>query len=243
MKTTKFLVLPLAGLGLASCSKDSKDNAPDTSKQFTVTVENVSTEQLIPTMRANGTVPLSPGVFTVTAGSNPMFTAGSPADQGTERIAEDGTPAVKFAAVKTNSAVTASGVFEKDNGGGPILKGGISTFSFRAKPGDKLQLETMFVQSNDWFISLGADGLPLFNGSTPNTGNKSSTLVIYDAGTEADTAPGTGPDQKPVQKADNTGPPDAVTTIQNAVSRHSVPPSSFTIPPVTSVMKITVSAQ
>ena len=237
----KLLVFPVALLLLAGCKKD-KDKTPQ-SQLFTVTVENVSTPDLINTMRAGGTVPLSPGVFTVSAGANPMFTSGQPADEGTERIAEDGFPEIKLAAVKANPAV-GSGIFDSPGGpdsGPAIFAGEKSTFTIEAQPGDQLQLETMFVQSNDWFISFGNGGLPLFNGTTPVTGDVSSSLVIYDAGTEADTPPGTGPDQKPAQTPTeiNKGAADSVNRVETAAQRHP----DYTIPPVTSVIKITITAQ
>ncbi len=69
----------------------------------------------------------------------------------------------------------------------------------------------MFVQSNDWFYSFsGGIGLQPFNDETPVTGDVTSALELYDAGTEADTPPGTGPDQKPVQATDNQGPSETV---------------------------------
>ena len=239
----KLLLLPLAALAFTGCDDD--DDPADKSRMFTVTVQNVSTPNLVATMRAGGTVPLSPGVFTVTSAvANPMFTVGQRADAGTELIAEDGVIATKLAAVQALTTLRASGSFDSPGGpdmGPAIFAGETSTFTFRAQPGDKLQLETMFVQSNDWFISLGADGLALFSGDTPISGDQSAALALYDAGTEEDTPPGTGPNQKPAQTPTETnkGPADAVTTIQTAASRHP----TYTIPALSSVMKITVTAQ
>jgi hypothetical protein len=118
----------------------------------------------------------------------------------------------------------------------PTLGPGESvTFNINAGGDDVLNFETMFAQSNDWFFSFGADGLSLFDGDTPVSGDVTSRVVLYDAGTEEDTGPGVGPDQAPVQVAPNTGPLDDNTTIRV--------PSGFTVPPAVSVIRVTVTPQ
>ena len=100
------------------------------------------------------------------------------------------------------------------------LGGGESVeFAFSAAPGEQLTFESMFVQSNDWFYAF--DGLSLFDGDQPISGDVTSEVELYDAGTEADTAPGTGPDQKPVQdpEAMDVGPKEDE-PIQLATERH-----------------------
>lgn len=220
---------------LASCGDDDKDIVPTT---FTVTVENVSTAGTVDTDRADGTVPMSPPVFALYEGDNPMFTDGSKANAGTEAIAEDGGVDAMLAlltgisAVKSSEAVTSPG--GPDNG--PAVFAGESvSYTFTADADDKLQFMTMFVQSNDWFYALGDDGIDLFDDGEPVTGDITSKVVLYDAGTEADTAPGTGPDQKPVQAADNQGPTEDE-DIEDADDRHD-----FTIPANSTVIKVTLT--
>ena len=225
--------------------------------RFTVTVSNVSQAGLIDTDRAAGAVPLSPGAFAVFTGSDPAFQVGQLADSGTELIAEDGFPSQTLSPAGTTgtelellqaaSNVSTAGTFQSDGGAdnGPAIFPAIggadaesATFSFIASEGDLLQLETMFVQSNDWFYGFGGGGLALFNGSTPISGDVTSSLALYDAGTEADTAPGTGPDQKPVQdpNATNVGPAESL-PIQLAADRHP----SFTIPATNQVIQVTIT--
>ena len=109
------------------------------------------------------------------------------------------------------------------------------TFTVTAAGGDRLNFETMFAQSNDWFILFGANGLALFDGTTPVSGDVTSQVVLYDAGTEEDTAPGVGPDQAPVQPAPNTGPTDDDRNIRV--------PGGFAIPPAAAVIRVTVTPQ
>lgn len=219
-------------LAVASCHKEA-----NISRSFTVTVQNVSTPGLLKdTLRARGAVPLSPGAWAIFTGNDPMFTEGQMADIGTERIAEDGESSIKDAAIGALSTVRAHGIFK--TAAGPLLPGQSAQFSFNASPGDRLQFQTMFVQSNDWFYSFsGGIGLQLFNAETPVTGDVTSALKLYDAGTEADTPPGTGPNQKPVQATDNQGPAESI-VISGASVRHP----TFTIPATNAVIKVTITA-
>jgi hypothetical protein len=93
-------------LGAAACDDDedndngtSAGRVPAASRAFTVRIENVSAPGTIASTRLDGVVPISPGVFAVYQGANPLFTVGSAADQGTERIAEDGDNSVEAAAI------------------------------------------------------------------------------------------------------------------------------------------------
>lgn len=236
----------LGALAMTACDDDGVRPRAVT---FTVTVQDVSTPGLLSTAREMGTVPLSPGVFAVFTGGDPAFTVGSPADEGTERIAEDGFtgPPLPLGSESTLLAaaprVKSSGVFQSPGGpdaGPAIAAGETATFTITASPGDRLQIETMFVQSNDWFYAFADGGLALFTGNDAVRGDVTGQLVLYDAGTEADTPPGTGPAQKPVQPpmATNVGTAEAV-PIRRASERHP----TFTIPATASVIRVTITPQ
>lgn len=244
MKTLAVLAA-ISSSALAGCDDD--DGLNPTPATFTVTVENVSVPGTISTDRAMGTVPLSPGAFAVFRGDDPLFTPNQLADEGTELIAEDGfpgppLPGLKSAMLAAAAGVSESGVFQSEGGPlGPALEAGATaSFTVTASPGDRLQFETMFVQSNDWFYAFGDGGLELFDGDDPVSGDVTSQLVLYDAGTEEDTPPGTGDFQKPVQDpmAMDVGPAESV-PIQSAADRHP----DFTIPSASSVIRVTMTPQ
>lgn len=206
---------------------------------FEVTVTNVSAFGLLDTERAGGTVPLSPGVYAVAKGSdNPMFQNGKVASDGIEDIAEDGNTAELLAEVDSNNRVTDSGVFATMDGPiAPALFTGTSaTFTVTASPGDRLYLATMFVQSNDFFFADSGHGIKLFNGSTPVEGDITSGIDLWDSGTEQDTAPGTGPDQKPVQLTDDQGPAE-----NSVVLLASQTGDGFDLPADESVIEVTIT--
>ncbi len=76
------------------------------------------------------------------------------------------------------------------------------TFSVTAEPGDHLSLDSMLLQSNDWFYGL--DSLPLFDApGKPRTGEVTTSFNLH---AEVDETPGYGPNQAPRQAGANTGP-------------------------------------
>ncbi len=248
--STRFglTLLAIAALPLMGCDADNPVAPSGPQTMFTITIQNVSTPGTLTTDRAMGAIPLSPGVYAVFTGTDPAFTIGGRADVGTERIAEDGFPGpplplgTKSTLLAATRRVTASGVFQSPGGpdnGPAILPGESATFTVSAAAPSRLQIETMFVQSNDWFYAFGGGGLALFSGNTPVSGDVTGELVLYDAGTEADTAPGTGAFQKPVQDpmATNVGPADPNTQIRPATQ------SGFAIPPTPAVLRITITPQ
>jgi hypothetical protein len=189
------------------------------------------------------TVPLSPGVWAVYDDSaEPFFMVGQPADLGTERIAEEGMPDVKESAIAGSAGVDEYGIFQSPggpDGGNAIAAGESATFTFEAMEGQKLQLMTMFGPSNDWFYAFEG-GLELFMNGSPIEGNVTSSILLYDAGTELDEMPGLGLTQKADHPTEiNIGPPDPVNEIQDAMDRHPL----FTIPANASVIRVTISSQ
>jgi hypothetical protein len=64
-----------------------------TGTEFKITIENVSTATALMTSEGNFAAPMSPGVWVVTGGKDPLFTASMPdRGKGLEHIAEDGNP-------------------------------------------------------------------------------------------------------------------------------------------------------
>jgi len=88
---------------------------------------------------------------------------------------------------------------------GPITPGAAYEVMVSAVPGDRLSLTLMMGQSNDWFYAPAEPGIELFKNGQAISGEITSQLVMWDAGTEVNQEPGIGPDQGPRQKAPNTG--------------------------------------
>jgi hypothetical protein len=105
----------------------------------------------------------------------------------------------------------------------------------KAEPGDRLVFASMFVQSNDKFFATDSAGIDLFEGLYPVAGDLTSKVVLWDAGTEKDEAPGTGPNQAPRQAGPNTSPDE------HGVIR--VADDGFAYPAVSDLVQLTVRPQ
>ncbi len=107
------------------------------------------------------------------------------------------------------SALKSVGVFNKPIGiaqPGPATPGNGFEFWVHADPGDRLAFTTMFGQSNDWFFGPDEKGIALYDASGKAvSGDFSSAIKLWDAGTEVDEEPGQGPNQGPRQPKPNTG--------------------------------------
>lgn len=135
---------------------------------------------------------------------------------------------------------SASGVFNTPVGGSapaPIGPGQAYEFSFQAAPGSKLSLATMFVHSNDFFYAPDEAGIALFDANGQQlTGDVTSQIKLWDAGTEINQEPGLGADQAPRQAAANSGAADPINTVRPA-------PDDFSnLPAVNAVIRVTLSA-
>lgn len=133
---------------------------------------------------------LSPGVAYVHNGDqSPLFTNGAPITtaNGLEELAEDGDPSITYSYLNSLENVTAV----RNNT--PAKPGESLTFEIEALPGQRLNFATMFISSNDWFISNNQAGIELFNedGSVKSEFNINKNY-LYDSGTEEDQAVGFG---------------------------------------------------
>ena len=137
--------------------------------------------------------PFAPGAWAVhSSGNNPIFMMGEMASSGLETLSEDGNPADLSTAIASATGVASSGVFNTPMGKSdpaPIFPGEKYEFDFSAKEGELLSLATMYVQSNDLFYGFGKSGLELWNGNSPKSGDMSSEIKLWDAGTEVNELP------------------------------------------------------
>ncbi len=187
--------------------------------------------------------PLSPGVWAVhDDGVNPLFTSGT-ADlgEGLEAIAEDGEPGALATVLNGKTGVSSSALFNTPAGAtapGPAIPGGAYEFTVTAEAGDYLSFATMFVQSNDLFYTFAEGGIPLFNNGAAVSGDMTTSVLLYDAGTEVNEFPGAGLNQVIRQGALNTGTDEGgvVTNINNISD-------GFTYPDIANVIQVTITPQ
>ena len=188
-------------------------------------------------------VPFSPGAYLVhNDGSQPLYQIDTPDfGEGLEGIAEDGTPMTLVTSLSDNDNVSNTNLFNTPMGAsspGPIGPGASYQFTFTASEGDNLSLATMFIQSNDWFYAFPPNGVALFENGIPTTGDVTSQVFLYDAGTEIDEYPGAGLFQVIRQPSLNSGADDSDNTVR------LIDPENFeNVPNTESAIKITIEAQ
>ncbi len=176
-------------------------------KSFKVTIENLSGKSAAPS-------PFSPGVWAVSAASDPLYTDGQPdRGDGLEEIAEEGDPSVLGPALMADTNVAGSGVFDTPVGAtdkGPAKPGQSFELTVTAEPGQKLSFASMYGQSNDTIVS--AQNIELFDASGNPLAEHEATAEVdtWDVGTEHNQAPEMGPDQAPRQAAAGSGAMESV---------------------------------
>jgi hypothetical protein len=194
---------------------------------FLVRIENISDSSIMP-------ITVSPGVWLEQdqhAGP-PIFNEDAAAvPNGLRALAEDGDPTELAANLPNNNELLQSGVFDTPAGEtepGSIGPGEAYEVTFTAEPFSRLGLATMFEQSNDLFIGTAPAGISLFlnNGQPREFQDITSFLRLWDAGTEANQAPGQGPDQGALQDAAGQGAREAGAVTPFSSSTRALPLAS-----------------
>ncbi|WP_159023027.1 spondin domain-containing protein [Formosa sp. L2A11] len=189
------------------------------------------------------TYPASPGVWAVhEGGTNPLFTEGIvDYGNGVEAIAEDGNTATLGANVLNLSGVTDGAIMNTPVGSsspGPILPGSSYSFTFNAQVGDNLSFVNMLAATNDVFIGTSDEGIALFNANgVAVSGDVTSSIYLWDAGTEVNEEPAIGPNTVTNQLEGNTGVDE-----NNDVMLITNVNDGFTYPAVNTILKVTITA-
>jgi hypothetical protein len=179
--------------------------------------------------------PLAPGAWAVHKSVvKPIFVNNTPdMGEGLENLSEDGDPSVLAASLATKAEVITNGVFNTPVGAmdpGPLFPGNTFEFILEAEEGDHLSLATMLGQSNDLFFSPSDNGIALFTGGIPISGDITSSIMLWDAGTEVNELPGVGLHQ-PARLNGGVDENGNVMLVNDG----------FTYPDVADVLKITIT--
>ena len=130
-----------------------------------------------------------------------------------------------------------------DGSTGALASGGAYEVTFTAGAGQAVSFATMLGESNDWFFSPGPAGIALYDGSgAPRSGDVTSEIRVWDAGTEVDEEPAVGGSTGPQQTAPDQGAPDPNPTVR--ALGQTVPLSgggSFQLPPVDEMIRVTLT--
>jgi len=183
--------------------------------------------------------PFAPGVFAINkTGVMPIFTNNSnDRGDGLEALAEDGDPSVLGASLSSMKDISNSGAFNTPvgaSGPGALFPDNSYSFTFTAEEGDYLSLATMLVQSNDLFYAFSDGGIAMFSNGIAKTGNVTSQIALWDAGTEVNEFPGAGNNQ-PVRGGGNSDPSEGGTVKKVD--------DGFTYPSVANAIEVRIEMQ
>ncbi|MEO5890309.1 MAG: spondin domain-containing protein [Ferruginibacter sp.] len=186
------------------------------------------------------TYPISPGAWAVhKTGDKPIFTNNmEDYGEGVEAIAEDGDNAALNASLALKTMLVEKGMLSipvDSTKAGPLHPGEKYQFTFTASDGDRLSFVNMLAATNDVFIGPADEGIMLFSSGKPVTGDVSSQIQFWDAGTEINEAPFYGPNTVTNQPAKNTGPAE-----NGVVKLLSLANDGYTYPAVSNVIKVTI---
>jgi hypothetical protein len=207
--------------------------------RFTIRVENISTGEVLKLSTGKSAPFVSAPVLWVThAGStNPIFTGGKrDAGEGLELLAETGNPSKLVAALAGKPGIVAAGAAARPVGAtaeGPITPGQEYQFEISAEPGQLLSTAWMFGQSNDLFYSNDRPIALFTAGGKPISGELTTQLSLWDAGTEVNEEPGLGANQGPRQAA-----PDAGAEESQGIAHVR---DRYTYPQIGAVLRLTIA--
>jgi hypothetical protein len=207
--------------------------------QFTVRVENISAGEVLK-LSTGKTAPFvsAPVLWVTHTGStNPIFAGGKrDGGEGLELLAETGDPSKLLASLNGKPGVVGVGGVARPVGAtadGPLTPGQKYEFRISAQPGEQLSTAWMFGQSNDLFYSNDRP-IALFDASGhPVSGELTTRLSLWDAGSEVNEEPGLGPNQGPRQAT-----PDAGVAESQRIAHVR---DKYTYPRIGEVLRVTVT--
>jgi hypothetical protein len=190
-------------------------------RSYSVTIAAVSTDKTLKLPDGGTTrAPVAPGAYAIIADGSRIFETGKQAPAGLESLAEDGMSEAFIASLKTMNGVREARKF---------IPG--QSFKVTVAPGEKLVFAAMFVQSNDVFLAPPPEGIAFPDGGP---GDATTSVMLWDSGTEVNEAPGAGANQAPRQAEPNTGTAEHGTVMPVA--------DGFAYPPVNQVLKVTIAS-
>jgi hypothetical protein len=100
----------------------------------------------------------------------------------------------------------------------------------------------MLSESNDWFFAPGPEGIPLVTDGAPTSGDVTSFVQLWDAGTELDQEPGVGDSTGRKQRGRDVGAADPNPLVRAVpVSTQLSDGTTFVRPGISSMIRVTLT--
>ena len=126
---------------------------------------------------------------------------------------------------------------------GALASGEAFELTVTAGVGHSFNFASMLGESNDWFFGPGPAGIELYDGTgEPRSGDVTSEIRLWDAGTEVDEEPAVGGSTGPQQTVPDQGAPDDDPVV-SAIGASIVlaDGSRFDLPAVEDMIKVTLT--
>lgn len=124
---------------------------------------------------------------------------------------------------------------------GAIEPGEFFIIRFSGNAGHAVTFAAMLGESNDWFFAPGPEGIPLYVDGQPQSGDVTSYVRLWDAGTELDQEPGVGDATGTNQPQRNFGEADPDPNVREVPKTVTLSDgSTFTLPDVASMIRVTL---
>lgn len=137
---------------------------------------------------------------------------------------------------------TSAGVFNTpvgDTSPGPATPGKTYQFTIDAGRKQKLSFATMLAATNDLFFAPDGGGIALYDSTgAPISGDVTSQVRLWDAGTEVNEEPGVGPNTVSKQAGPNTGADEHGNVVDIAGATNG---AHFDYPAVANIIQVTVT--
>lgn len=125
---------------------------------------------------------------------------------------------------------------------GPAAVGEAFEIRFTAGNNHFVSFATMLGESNDWFFAPGPEGIPLYSGGVPISGDVTRFVRLWDAGTELDQEPGVGNATGGLQPMRNFGEVDPDALVREvAMTVRLDNGSEFVRPPTSAMIRVTLT--
>jgi hypothetical protein len=115
--------------------------------------------------------------------------------------------------------------------------------TFTAGKNQNVSFAAMLGESNDWFFGPGPEGIALYDADgNPVSGDVTSQVSLWDAGTEIDQEPAVGDATGPMQPAPDFGAADPNATVRAIAQTTTLSDgSSFALPPIDQMIEVTLT--
>jgi hypothetical protein len=129
-----------------------------------------------------------------------------------------------------------------DKTDGPLGPGEVYEIRFSAGLDHRLTLAASLRESNDWFFGTDPAGIPLYVNGQPITGDITSQLSLWDAGTEYDEEPGVGPNtglNQPTPTSGTADPDHRVRLVGDIATLSNG--TAYVRPAINSMIRVTIA--